>query len=144
MGAWSRWVGVALAVIGWHEGRGLVVTWHLWTNQKINQNRPNITTPVKLLWCVITGSIARSARRRYLIYSEADFEVFRPAGATRCIDGSEIWRGGDRVGQKRWVFVCLPVCLSITLLNVSLCARFRHEGVGVQKRFWCRWIGEGL
>ena len=24
---------------------------------------------------------------RYLIYSEADFEVFRPAGATRCTDG---------------------------------------------------------
>ena len=23
----------------------------------------------------------------YLIYSEADFEVFRPAGATRCTDG---------------------------------------------------------
>ena len=35
----------------------------------------------------ITGSIARSASRRYLVYSEADFEVFRPAGATRCIDG---------------------------------------------------------
>jgi len=31
---------------------------------------------------------------RYLIYSEADFEVFRPAGATRCTDGGEIWRGG--------------------------------------------------
>jgi len=31
-----------------------------------------------------TGSIARSASRRYLVYSEADFEVFRPAGATRC------------------------------------------------------------
>jgi len=29
--------------------------------------------------CVITGSIARSAKRRYLIYSEADFEVRRPA-----------------------------------------------------------------
>jgi len=29
---------------------------------------------------VVTGSIARSASRRYLIYSEADFEVFRPAG----------------------------------------------------------------
>ena len=28
---------------------------------------------------------------RYLIYSEADFEVFRPAGATRCTDGGEIW-----------------------------------------------------
>ena len=36
---------------------------------------------------VITGSIARSASRRYLIYSEADFEVFRSAGATRCTDG---------------------------------------------------------
>jgi len=25
--------------------------------------------------------------RRYIVYSEADFEVFRPAGATRCTDG---------------------------------------------------------
>ena len=41
-----------------------------------------------------TGSIARSAKRRYLIYSEADFEVFRPAGATRYTDRGEIWRGG--------------------------------------------------
>ena len=31
---------------------------------------------------------------RYLIYSEADSEVFIPAGATRCTDGSEIWYGG--------------------------------------------------
>ena len=30
---------------------------------------------------------------RYLVYSETDFEVFRPAGATRCTDGGEIWRG---------------------------------------------------
>jgi len=43
---------------------------------------------------LITGSIARSASRRYLIYSEVDFEVFRPAGATCCTDGGEIWRGG--------------------------------------------------
>ena len=28
---------------------------------------------------------------RYLVYSEADFEVFRPAGATRCTDWGEIW-----------------------------------------------------
>ena len=28
-----------------------------------------------------------------LIYSEADFEVFRSAGATRCTDGGEIWQG---------------------------------------------------
>ena len=31
---------------------------------------------------------------RYLVYSEADFEVFRPAGATRSTDGGEIWHGG--------------------------------------------------
>jgi len=31
----------------------------------------------------VTASIARSATRRYLIHSEADFEVFHPAGATR-------------------------------------------------------------
>ena len=31
----------------------------------------------------LTGNFARSARRRYLIHSEADFEVFRLAGATR-------------------------------------------------------------
>jgi len=24
-------------------------------------------------------------------YSEADFEVFRPAGTTRCTDGGKIW-----------------------------------------------------
>ena len=38
--------------------------------------------------CLLTGSIVRSASRRYLIYSEADFEGFRPAvrpaGVTRC------------------------------------------------------------
>ena len=43
------------------------------------------------MFSVFTGSIARSATRQYLIYSEADFEVFRPAGATRCTDVGEIW-----------------------------------------------------
>ena len=38
-----------------------------------------------------TGSIACSASRRYLIYSEADFEDLHPTGATRCTDGGEIW-----------------------------------------------------
>jgi len=42
----------------------------------------------------VTGSIARSARRLYLIYSDAHFEVFRPAGATRCTDGGKIWHTG--------------------------------------------------
>ena len=36
---------------------------------------------------IFTGSIASSASRRYLVYSEADFEGFRPAGATSCTDG---------------------------------------------------------
>ena len=44
--------------------------------------------PIKLSF--VTGSIARSATRRYLIYSGADFEVFRPTGATRCTDWGEI------------------------------------------------------
>jgi len=48
------------------------------------------------------GSIVHSASCRYLVYSEADFEVFRPAGATRCTDGGEIWRGGgDRSPPRK-------------------------------------------
>ena len=43
---------------------------------------------------IVTGSISCGARRRYLSYSEADFEVYRPARATRCTDGGEIWHGG--------------------------------------------------
>jgi len=43
---------------------------------------------------LVTGSIVQSARRQYLIYSEVDFEVFRPTWVTRCTDGGEIWRGG--------------------------------------------------
>jgi len=38
--------------------------------------------------------------RRYLVYSEDDFEVFRPAGATRCADGGEIWHGGGDLRAK--------------------------------------------
>ena len=46
-------------------------------------------------------------------------------------------------GQKRWGF-CLFVCLFVlhAFEHQITCARFRHEGVGVQKRFWCRWIGK--
>jgi len=40
------------------------------------------------------GIIARSGKRWYLSYSEADFDVLRPARATCCIDGGEIWHGG--------------------------------------------------
>jgi len=38
---------------------------------------------------IFTGSIAHSAMRLYLSYSEADFEVIRPAQATRCTDGGK-------------------------------------------------------
>ena len=46
---------------------------------------------------VVTGSIALSASRRYLIYSEADFEVFRLPGATRCTDGVKFGMGEETV-----------------------------------------------
>jgi len=36
---------------------------------------------------IVTGSTAQSIKRQYLSNSEADFEVFRPTGATRCTDG---------------------------------------------------------
>ena len=39
---------------------------------------------------IVTGSIMRSAKRRYLSNSEADFEVFCPVGVTCCTDGGEI------------------------------------------------------
>ena len=46
-----------------------------------------------------------------------------------------------RGGQKRLAF-CLFVCLfdRHAFERQRLCARFRHEGVAVQKQFWCRWI----
>ena len=56
--------------------------------------------------------------------------------------------GGARISPAAGVaknvefFVCLFVRHAFE--RQRLCARFRHEGVGVQKRLWCRWIGEGL
>jgi len=41
---------------------------------------------------LLTSSIARSAKRRLFTLFRADFDVFRPAGTTRCTYGSEIWR----------------------------------------------------
>jgi len=35
-----------------------------------------------------------------LSYSEANFEVFRPAGVTRCTNGGEIWHGGPLLHVK--------------------------------------------
>ena len=49
------------------------------------------------------------------------------------------------LGWPKTLSFCLFVCLSVrhAFERQSLCARFRHEGVGVQKRFLCLWIGEG-
>jgi len=43
----------------------------------------------------ITGSIARSANRRYISYSDADFEVFRLAG-------QHIAPMGVKFGTEEW------------------------------------------
>ena len=44
-----------------------------------------------------TDSIVKSATRRYLSYSKADFKVFQPAGVTHCTNAGEIWHGeGDQ------------------------------------------------
>jgi len=57
-------------------------------------------TLLKLLWVGLTVSIARSAKHRYLRYSEGDFETFRPAGTTCCTDGVN-------VAVQEWTF---PPC----------------------------------
>ena len=50
---------------------------------------------------LLPAALRAAQNCRYLIYSEADFEVFRPAGTTRCTDGGEIWHGGgDRIHAK--------------------------------------------
>jgi len=41
----------------------------------------------KFAFLFVTGSIAHSAKRRHLCYSEADFNVFRPAGGNTLHDG---------------------------------------------------------
>ena len=42
----------------------------------------------------VTGSIARSANLPVFNLLRGRFWGFRPAGATRCTDGGEIWHGG--------------------------------------------------
>jgi len=50
-----------------------------------------VHTLFSLSYTVLLPAALRAAQIcRYLVYSEANFEVFRPAGATRCTDGGEI------------------------------------------------------
>ena len=46
---------------------------------------------------LLPAALRATQKRRYISYLEADFEVIRPAGATRCTDGGEIWQGGVEV-----------------------------------------------
>jgi len=46
------------------------------------------------------GSTVRSTKRRHLSNSEANFEVFCPAGATCCTDGGETEKNCNR----KWKF----------------------------------------
>jgi len=47
-----------------------------------------------LLTFFLPAALREAQTCRYLVYAEANFEVYRPAGATRCTDGGEIWHGG--------------------------------------------------
>ena len=58
--------------------------------------------------------------------------------------------GGARIlpppgRPKTLSFVRLSVCLFVrhAFERQRLCARFRHKGAGIQKRFGYRWLGEG-
>ena len=71
----------------------------LWCGQP-SENRTR--NGIMELLVLFTGSIARSASRRYLIYSEAHFDVFRPAGVTCCTDGFHPHRCNDKgVGPQK-------------------------------------------
>ena len=58
-----------------------------------------------------------------VLYHHAKF------GGARILPAAEV--------AKNVEFFCLSVCLSVrhAFERQSLCARFRHEGAGVQKRF---------
>jgi len=57
----------------------------------------------------VTGSIARSATRRYLSYSETNFDVFRPARATRCTDWCETLIGATIRVQDPKTEICTEI-----------------------------------
>jgi len=58
-------------------------------------NHRSVAASLSFYLSIFLPAALRAAQTcRYLICSEADFEVFRPVGATRCTDGGEIWHGG--------------------------------------------------
>ena len=75
---------------------------------------------------------------------EVQEHVRRPLSPRRVWWGSDFTRRRGR--QKRLSFFFLSACVSVrhAFERQRLSARFRHEGIGVQKQFLCRWIAEGL
>ena len=70
--------------------------------------------------------------RRYLSYSEADFEVFRPAGATRCTDGVKTGMEEGDLLDATFHPVGLPVIIS---KKTRMWADAQRDGRPVE----CRW-----
>jgi len=66
---------------------------------------------------VITGSIARSATRRYLSYSEADFEVFTARRNARI---------ASAVLATAILSVCPSVCLFVCPSHAGIVSKRRH------------------
>ena len=60
---------------------GIGTAWPLYVRCHRKKFTFAISSPDEFL-VVVTGSIARSAKYRYLSYSEVDCEVFRPTGST--------------------------------------------------------------
>jgi len=85
--------------------------------------------------CLVAPNFQRPLAAKLCIRPPKVFEVQERALGS--LSPCQVCLGSDftrrRSGQNVEVF-CLSVCLSVTLLNVrDFFARFRHEGVGVQK-----------
>jgi len=90
-----------------------------------------ISAPLAAKLCVGPQKFPRCKNVLEVLYHCAKFGEARISPAT---------------GAAKTSSFCLFVCLFVrhACERQSLCARFRQEGVGMQKRFWYYLIGEGL
>jgi len=61
--------------------------WFNFSSKDQNNNKTSITSTDNIIPTLLPAPLHAAQACRYLIYSAADFEVFRPAGATLCTDG---------------------------------------------------------
>ena len=90
---------------------------------------PNFERPLAAKLCVVPGNVLEVQERVLeVLYHHAKFGGARISLAAGVAKNVEFF-----VCQS----VCLPVWLSVrhAFERQRLCAQFRHEGVGVQKRF---------